>query len=113
MLQRDELSFCDVARRKRRDRLLQMLALGLGGTALSAAAKALLRLAAPRLTSLRAVSGIWAALCAALLGCRVLSVWEPGAAPADVLAKTFRPVADVISAENKGDVVERIEEAKY
>ena len=33
---------------------------------------------------------------------QVSKVWEPGMAPADVLAKTMQPVTDVISAENRG-----------
>ena len=40
---------------------------------------------------------------------QVARVWEPGMAPADVLAKTMQPVTDVISAENRG-TVERGEE---
>ena len=35
---------------------------------------------------------------------QVLRVWEPGMAPADVLAKTLQPVTDVISAEDRGAV---------
>ena len=31
-------------------------------------------------------------------------MWEPGMAPADVLAKTLQPVTDVISAEDRGAV---------
>lgn len=39
-------------------------------------------------------------------GPQVSRVWEPGMAPADVLAKTMQPVTDVISAENRGTTVE-------
>lgn len=36
----------------------------------------------------------------------MLRVWEPGMAPADVLAKTLQPVTDVISAEDRGKVMD-------
>ena len=42
--------------------------------------------------------------CVALLASQVLRVWEPGMAPADVLAKTLQPLTDVISAEDRGTV---------
>ena len=48
--------------------------------------------------------GVGAGVCVALLASQVLRVWEPGMAPADVLAKTLQPVTDVISAEDRGTV---------
>ena len=45
-------------------------------------------------------------LCAGLLASQVARVFEPGMAPADVLAKTLQPLTDVISAEDRGTVAE-------
>ena len=113
-------------------RILQLVTLGAAGAAASALVRAPLRLLAPTLGSLRALWGVGAGVCAALLGRRqainrtvpatdigpltqqratllrrrLLSVWEPGMAPADVLAKTLQPVTDVISAEDRGTVQE-------
>ena len=50
------------------------------------------------------VPGLGASLFLGALGVQVSRVWEPGMAPADVLAKTLQPVTDVISAENRGTV---------
>lgn len=100
-MQRDGVTFQGVARRKRQDRLLQVATLGAAALAASALASGGLRAIAP------AVAGDNASLGAALivggfLALQVSKVWEPGMAPADVLAKTMQPVTDVISAENRG-----------
>ena len=66
MLQRDGISFRGVAWRKRRDRVLQSITLAAACTLASTAIKAAVRVLAPRLSSVKAVSGLGAGLVAAL-----------------------------------------------
>ena len=101
LLQRDGVTFQGVAQRKRQDRLLQVATLGTAALAASALTSGGLRAIAPALAGEGA--GFGAALfLGGFLALQVSKVWEPGMAPADVIAKTMQPVTDVISAENRG-----------
>ena len=101
LLQRDGVTFQGVAQRKRQDRLLQVATLLTAAIAASALTSGGLRAIAPALGGDSA--GLGAALfLGGFLAFQVSKVWEPGMAPADVLAKTMQPVTDVISAENRG-----------
>ena len=109
LLQRDGITFSEVGAIKRKDRALQIAIIGLAAAAASGLASALLSVSSSGQSwsspadALPAV-GVGAGVCVALLASQVLRVWEPGMAPADVLAKTLQPVTDVISAEDRGKV---------
>lgn len=103
LLQRDGVTFQGVASRKRRDRLLQAATLCTLALAASTLTSGGLRAIAPALGD-ESPAGLGGGLLLAGLALQVSRVWEPGMAPADVLAKTMQPVTDVISAENRGTV---------
>lgn len=111
LLQRDGISFAEVGAIKRRDRALQLAFIGAAATAVSSLASALLALSSSEPSwgspaGALPAAAVGAGVSVALLASQVLRVWEPGMAPADVLAKTLQPVTDVISAEDRGAVVE-------
>ena len=94
-----------VARRKRRDRALQVATLAaaaLAASSITSGALGGLRALSPDLSEPPLLPGLGAGLFVGALGFQVSRVWEAGMAPADVLAKTLQPVTDVISAENRG-----------
>jgi len=101
LLQRDGVTFQGVAQRKREDRLLQVATLGTAALAASALTSGGLRAVAPALAGESADLGA-TLLLGAFLVLQVSKVWEPGMAPADVLAKTMQPVTDGILVENRG-----------
>jgi len=106
LLQRDGISFAEVGRLKRRDRVVQALVLVTGGVVVSNFVGALVALVTGgggggnNSGTVPIVGGVLLAV----LASQVLRVWEPGMAPADVLAKTLQPVTDVITAEDRGAV---------
>ena len=94
---------------KRRDRALQLAIIGAAATAVSSLASALFALSSSDQgpgspAGAVPAPAVGAGVCVALLASQVLRVWEPGMAPADVLAKTLQPLTDVISAEDRGTV---------
>ena len=113
LLQRDGISFAEVGKIKRRDRILQIILLGFGAATVSALTSALISFIASVSSSSTDTNALPAAgvgvglfLFVALGASQVLRVWEPGMAPADVLAKTLQPVTDVISAEDRGKITD-------
>lgn len=105
MLQRVGMSFCDVARRKRRDRALQLVILG---TAAAAMAKAgiwtcmavakLFRLAPGTSGRIAAVASLLVVLAALARGARASKDMAPG----DVLAKSRGEVVESDGARKRG-----------
>lgn len=95
MLQRDDLTFTQVARKKRLDRLGQVLLLLGGGYGTFAAAKFALVSASKALG--RRTSTVCTGVLAFTLGVSVLKkllpFFVPGLAPADVMTKTNSKVA--------------------
>jgi 2-polyprenyl-6-methoxyphenol hydroxylase-like FAD-dependent oxidoreductase len=112
LLQRDGITFQEVAQRKRRDRALQVATLVAVAWAASILASGALRALTPGLDAVPVSSGLGAILLAGVGAFQVARVWEPGMAPADVLAKTLQPVTDVISAEDRGSVSAQGEDAE-
>jgi len=107
LLQRDGISFVEVGRLKRRDRVLQVAVIGMGVIVVSTLAgvvSSVVGSGSPLGVVPVPVLGLGVSL--VLGGSQVLRVWEPGMAPADVLAKTLQPVTDVISAEDRGKVMD-------
>eukprot|EP00929_Paragymnodinium_shiwhaense_P053931 TRINITY_DN27038_c0_g1_i1.p1 TRINITY_DN27038_c0_g1~~TRINITY_DN27038_c0_g1_i1.p1 ORF type:complete len:621 (+),score=85.04 TRINITY_DN27038_c0_g1_i1:97-1959(+) len=100
MLQRDGLTFCDVARRKRKDRILQLLLLGAG---LTGAVKVSSWVFQTGLSLARLAPGRFVGAVAAATGAAALLAFGRGAAasrhmaPADVLAKAG---GDVVSLDH-------------
>lgn len=87
--------------------------LGFGAATVSALTSALISFIASVTSSSTDTNALPAAgvdlglfLFVALGASQVLRVWEPGMAPADVLAKTLQPVTDVISAEDRGKITD-------
>ena len=112
LLQRDGITFQEVAQRKRRDRALQVATLVAVAWTASILASGALRALTPGLDAVPVSSGLGAILLAGVGAFQVARVWEPGMAPADVLAKTLQPVTDVISAEDRGSVSAQGEDAE-
>eukprot|EP00548_Thalassiothrix_antarctica_P012517 CAMPEP_0194159742 /NCGR_PEP_ID=MMETSP0152-20130528/78007_1 /TAXON_ID=1049557 /ORGANISM="Thalassiothrix antarctica, Strain L6-D1" /LENGTH=618 /DNA_ID=CAMNT_0038869357 /DNA_START=189 /DNA_END=2045 /DNA_ORIENTATION=+ len=115
LLQRDGISFAEVGKIKRRDRLLQIALLVFGAAAVSTLSNAFLSataniVAADRTSDTSTLGVVSLFLVVAFGVSSVLRVWEPGMAPADVLSKTLQPVTDVISAEDRGTIVDDDEE---
>ena len=55
---------------------------------------------------------VWAGLVGVAVVSQVLKVWEPGMAPADVLAKTVQPVTDTDDGDDDDDDDERSDGGK-